>query len=183
MLEPGLAHHGLRPTESRRAAGLGDFPSKMNAPSVKRVVAPVIAAVSLLAISGCSISLGGGESRPRQEVPKPPPPVVVLPGSSEDSATLAEIDAAAGLSFEGNRSETLKKVATRPAISPAVQVHLANTALRQLSFDGNKVEVLLALVANPSFSPAAKEAILRQLNLLSFDGSRTQVLSAIQARQ
>ncbi|MBL9138633.1 MAG: hypothetical protein JNK85_22380 [Verrucomicrobiales bacterium] len=149
----------------------------------KSFVLPLVAALPLVASTGCSISLGGaGESRARQEVPKPPPPVVVLSNNSEDSATLAEIDAAAGLSFEGNRAEALKKVASRPAISPAVQTHLVNTSLRQLSFDGNKVEVLLSLIANPSFSPSAKEAILRQLNLLSFDGNRTQVLGAIQAR-
>jgi hypothetical protein len=152
-------------------------------PSVTPIVALALLALgSATVFTGCSISLGGGsDSRPRQEVPKPPP-VIVLPGNSEDSATLAEIDAAASLNFDGNRTASLKNVAARPSITPTAQVHLVNTALRQLSFEGSKVEVLMTLISNPAFSAAAKEAILRQLSLLAFEGSRTQVLGAIQAR-
>ncbi|MCC7377029.1 MAG: hypothetical protein IT581_20380 [Verrucomicrobiales bacterium] len=151
--------------------------------AVIAVVKVLLAFATIASFTGCSISLGGGsDSRPRQEVPKSPP-VVVLPGNSEDSATLAEIDAAGNLGFDGNRTGALKNVAARSGITPAAQVHLVNVALRQLSFDGNKVEVLLTLINNPAFCAAAKEAILRQLSLLSFEGSRTQVLGAIQARQ
>lgn len=140
-----------------------------------------LAATWMLA-TGCVVSIGGHEkSRPREEAPKPSP-VVIVPGNTEDSATLAEIDAIAGLSFDNAKRDGFQAVAVRAGISPGVQVHLVNTALRALSFDNNKVDVLQHLIQNPSFSPSAKEAIFRQLDHLSFDSNKTAVMHAIQER-
>ena len=142
----------------------------------------VVGAVSVL-LAGCVVSIGGGEgTRPRNEVPKPPPPVVVVPANTEDAATLAEIDAAAKLSFDSGKVVALKNVAARPSLSPAAQIHLVNTTLGSLSFDAGKVEVLKVLIGTPGFSPAAKEAIFRQTERLSFDSSRGAVIEAIQHR-
>lgn len=145
---------------------------------------PLLLATTLATVAtGCVVSIGGHESTPprRTEVPKPSP-VVVVPGNLEDSATLAEIDAVAKLNFENARLDGFRAVAHRAGISPGVQVHLVNTALRALDFDTGKVEILQALIRNPSFGTPAKEAIFRQLDCLSFDNSKTTVLHAIQER-
>lgn len=135
-----------------------------------------------IVVSGCVVSIGGNDKpHPRNEIPKPSP-VVVVPSNTEDTATLAEIDAIAKLSFDNGKKDGFVAVASRPGISHGVQVHLVNTSLRSLSFDGSKVDVLLPLIQNPSFSPAAKEAIFRQLDLLSFDASKTRIMNAIQER-
>jgi len=137
------------------------------------------------AASGCVVSIGGHdrEEHPprRSETPKPSP-VIVVPGNTEDSATIAEIDAISKLNFDQPRQDGFRAVATRSGLSPGVQVHLVNTTVRSLNFDAAKVEVLVALVQNPSFSVSAKEAIFKQLDHLSFDASKSTVMSAIQER-
>ncbi len=140
-----------------------------------------LATASILA-SGCIVSIGGHEkARPREEAPKPSP-VVIVPGNPEDSASIAEIDAIARLSFDDGKRDGYKAVASRAGISPGVQVHLVNTTLRTLSFDTAKTEVLSALIQNPGFSDSAREAIFRQLDHLSFDKSKTAIINAIQER-
>ncbi len=131
-------------------------------------------------LSGCVVSIGGSGTR-REEVPKPPP-VMIVPADSPDSIAMAEIDAAAKLSFEANRRDALKNIASRPALNPPVQVHLVNTALRCLDFESGRVEVLRTLIANPGFASMAKEAILKQIERLEFEGSRTTILRALQDR-
>jgi len=141
----------------------------------------LLSAFCILA-TGCVVSIGGND-KPRQhdEVPKPSP-VVIVPGNTLDSATLAEIDAITKLSLDSGKRDGFRAVASRAGISPAVQVHLINTTLRSLSFEAGKVEVLVHLIQNPSFSDAAKEAIFRQIDHLAFDGSKTTVMNAIQER-
>lgn len=152
-----------------------------------QAVLAALATIALLA-TGCVFSISGSEEdrdhhRATKSGPPPEPaPVVVMPTNTEDSATLAEIDAAAKLSFDEGKGAALGNVASRPGISPAIQVHLINTTLRRLSFDDGKIAVLRGLILNPSFSPAAKEAIFRQLELLRFDDSRTAVMKLIQSR-
>lgn len=136
-------------------------------------------------LGGCVVKVGGNvdDEKPwRDEVRKSPPPVVVMPANTEDAATLAEIDAAAKMSFDSGRVPALKNVAARPSLSPAAQVHLINTSLRSLSFDAGRIDVLLALIENPGFSAAGKEAIFRQIERLDFDASRQRVMSAIQEK-
>ena len=147
-----------------------------------------VAELALVAVfaTACVVSIGGGGdsgSKPRHEPPKPAPsPVVMVPGNTEDAAVLAEIDAAAKLGFDSNRTPALKNLAARPSLTPPTQVHLVNTTLRALEFDSGKVEVLKTLIDNPGFSTPAREAILRQIELLSFEASRSSVLAAIQSR-
>lgn len=151
---------------------------------MKSFAAGLVLLLGLAGVTGCVVSVGSesGESvAGRHEVPKPPP-VVVLPGNSEDSAVMAEIDAAGKLSFDNGKGTALRNVAVRPSLTPAAQVHLVGTTLRVMSFDAGKVSVLLALIENPAFSPAAKESIFRQLERLSFDASRSQVMDAIQRK-
>jgi hypothetical protein len=149
---------------------------------MKNLTTPLLLTASWILASGCVVSIGGNEkTHQRQEVPKPSP-VVVVAANTEDSATLAEIDAITKLAFDNGKRDGFMAVASRGGISPGVQVHLVNTALRSLSFDAAKVEVLVQLTQNPTFSPAAKEAILRQIDLLAFESSKTTVLNAIQER-
>ncbi len=103
------------------------------------------------------------------------------PGS--DQATLAEIDAAARLSFENNRASLLEQIATRPTLSPEAQVRLVEVIFRSLSFENTRLGLLQKLIANPSFSPAAKQAILNGLNNLSFENNRQAILEAMGRRQ
>lgn len=149
---------------------------------MRNIIHRMVGLLGAVMLSGCVVSIGGGGGKSRQESPKPPPPVVVMPANTEDAATLAEIDAAAKLSFDAGKVTALKNVALRPTLTPPAQVHLINTTLRTLDFDVGKVEVLKTLITNPAFSPAAKEAMLRQLERLEFDNSRTQILQAVQER-
>ena len=133
---------------------------------------------ALVALSGCiNLSFGGRR-------PAPGPAIVVpsVPPSPGDSATIAEIDAAARLSFDQAKKESLTAVAQRPGLSPAAQVHLVNVAYRSLDFDAAKVELLGALIANPSFSDAARQAIVTQLNRLSFDAQKQEILRRVNHR-
>ena len=66
-------------------------------------------------------------------------PIPSLPLSSADAATIAEIDAAARLSFDDPKKESLGRVAQRTTLAPAVQVHLVNVLYRSLAFDDSKV--------------------------------------------
>lgn len=95
---------------------------------------------------------------------------------------MAEIDAAARLSFESARKDALIQLAQRPALSPAVQVHLINITYRALSFDNNKVELLRAVIANPAFCDAARQAIVTQLDHISFDSNRQEILRRLNQR-
>jgi hypothetical protein len=135
---------------------------------------------TIVAVSGCVVSIGGAGTKTQREVVTKE--VVVVPQGTEDSATIAEIDAAGQLSFDPSRTDALKRVASRANISSAVQVHLVNTALKRITFEPNKVEVLQALIANPAFSVAAKECILKQLNQLTFEPNKAAILEAIQKK-
>jgi hypothetical protein len=134
-------------------------------------------------MTGCVVRIGGtrdeGQST-RDERSKPP--LIVVPAAAEDGPVLAEIDAAAKLSFDSGRVEALRNVASRPTLSPAAQAHLVNTAMRSLQFEASKVSVLGALIENPAFSPTASETIFRQLDHLQFDSSRTAIMRRVQAR-
>lgn len=136
---------------------------------------------SLISLTGC-INLSFGGRRP------PPAPQIVVPSvpsgplSPADAATIAEIDAASRLSFDGARKDSLSQVAERPGLSPVAQVHLINVAYRSLSFDAAKVELLRKLIANPAFSDAARQAIVTQLNHLSFDSNKQEVLRHVNQR-
>ncbi len=101
---------------------------------------------------------------------------------ASDQATVAEIDAAARLSFENNRASLLEQIAARPNLSPAAQVRLVEAICRHLSFENTKMGLLQKLIANPSFSPAAKQAILSRLNNLSFENNRQVILEAMMQR-
>lgn len=141
----------------------------------------LLLASAMVPLTGCINLSFGGRSHP----PAPPPPPVIVPvapANAADAATVAEIDAAARLSFDPAKKEALTAVAQRPGLSPTAQVHLVNVAYRALDFDPLKVEVLSALIANPSFSDQARQAIVTQLNRLSFDGHKQEVLRRLNQR-
>lgn len=128
----------------------------------------------VLVSSGCSITVGtggGGGHGGGRPVERP-----------ADTATLAEIDAAAGLSFDNGKEKAFTGIASRPYLSAAAQVYLVEKAMRSLSFDDSKRNVLLALVNNPYFLAEGKQAVLENLNALSFDSGKQKVLEAINRR-
>ncbi len=138
----------------------------------------LLAALGL--VCGCVVSIGGHSPKTQREVVTKE--VVVVPAGTEESATLAEIDAAGQLNYDPSRAEAFKRVASRPNISSAVQVHLVDAVFKRLTFEPSKVDVLQALIANPAFSVAAKESILKHLSQLSFEPNKTALLEAIQRR-
>ncbi len=127
---------------------------------------------------GCVIAVGNKNAKDT-----PQPAVVVVASEPGDQATLAEINAAAGLSFENARTDALRAIAQRPNLTPACQVQLANQVFKKLDFDNDKVAVLVPLVHNPAFSPPAKQTIMAQLNKLGFDKDRQAVLQAVNERE
>jgi hypothetical protein len=139
----------------------------------------------LLLQTGCvEISIGSRKGAPLPPAPPVVPPLSPPPASYSpaDTATLAEIDAAARLSFDASRQQALLQIATRPTLSSPVQVHLVNTAYRGISFDAGRIEILRAVIAREDFDDAVRQAIVSQLHRLSFDASRQTLLNAIHAR-
>ncbi|HKS36150.1 MAG TPA: hypothetical protein VJW76_03100, partial [Verrucomicrobiae bacterium] len=94
-------------------------------------------ALALIAagLTGC-VGVSIGSRRP----PDPPAPPVMV--TSADAATVAEIDAAARLSFDSSRLQALNRIAQRDDLNPTAQVHLVNVGYRCLSFENSKVALL-----------------------------------------
>jgi hypothetical protein len=139
----------------------------------------LLVTAALIPLCGC-INLSFGSRRP-----PPAEPVVVIPSgplTPGDAATMAEIDAAAKLRFDGAKQESLNELARRPGLSPAAQVHLVNTVYRKLSFDNAKVDLLRTLILNPAFSDAARQAIVTQLDHLAFDSHKQEILRQLNQR-
>lgn len=131
----------------------------------------VIVTVFVLVLSGCVITVGGGDSSQGRH-----------PRRGSDAATLAEIDAAANLTFNDDKEKAFIRIASRPYLSGQAQAYLAQKAMKSLVFDDSKRDVLLALVNNPYFVAEGKEAVLENLDSLAFNSSRNQVLEAINRR-
>jgi hypothetical protein len=137
---------------------------------------PFIALILLAAgLTGC-VGVSIGSRRP----PDPSAPPVML--ASADAATVAEIDAAARLSFDSSRLQVLSRIAKRGDLSPAAQVHLVNVGYRSLSFEDSKVALLRSVIANPAFCDTTRHAIVTQLGSLSFDNNKQAVLNELNNR-
>ena len=130
----------------------------------------------IIALTGCVVAIGSSRGTP----PSSPPAVVVT--DSADAATITEIDAAAKLNMDNDRTHALSQIAERGSLAVPVQVHLVNTAYRSLSFDNNKTHVLTKIIARPDFSDATRHAVVSQLNKLSFDNNRQHILQQINER-
>lgn len=126
-------------------------------------------------LTGCVIAIGTGKETP------PPPPAVVVTDSA-DAATIAEINAAAKLSMDNDKTHALGQIAERATLAVPVQVHLVNTAYRCLSFDNNRTHVLSKIIARQDFCDATRHAIVSQLGKLSFDNNRQYILQQINDR-
>lgn len=124
-------------------------------------------------MTGCVIAIGTGK--------EPSPPAVVVTDSA-DAATIAEINAAASLNMDDDKTTALGQIAERGTLAVPVQVHLVNMAYRHLSFDGNKTQVLSKIIARADFGDATRHAIVSQLNRLSFDSNRQHILHRINER-
>lgn len=143
---------------------------------MKKLILSTLLIGSALVFTGCvGISIGGRSSAP----PLPPAPVIV---SSPDAATMAEIDAAARLSFDSSRLQALTQIAQRPGMSPGAQIHLVNVAYRRMSFSDSKVTLLRAIIANPDFCDSTRHAIVSQLHHLSFDSNKQIILNELNER-
>lgn len=144
---------------------------------------PLTLALLLALTAGCvGISIGSPRNSSAKSPPPPPPPPVIVV-ESKDAATLAEIDAAAKLEFENTRLQALARLASRPDLTPPLQVHLVNVSYRSLSFDNHRLQVLQAVIQHPAFSDPARQAIVSQLHRLDFDNHRKMILDAIHTRQ
>lgn len=145
---------------------------------MKNMTTSLMLALTSTVFVGCVIAVGNKNAKDT-----PQPAVVVVASEPGDPATLAEINAAAGLNFENARTDALRVIAQRPNLTPACQVQLANQVFKKLDFDNDKVTVLVTLVHNPAFSPPAKQTIMAQLNKLGFDKDRQAVLQAVNERE
>jgi hypothetical protein len=132
-----------------------------------------------LALTGCVVAIGGTRHSPP---PAPPAPPAVVITDSADAATIAEIDAAAKLSFDNHRTHALTQILERSALATPVQVHLINVAYRCLDFDNNKTQVLSRMIARPDFNDATRHAIVSQLRKLDFENNRQHILQQISDR-
>ena len=121
---------------------------------------------------------------PMPQPPQPPEPAQDRPAPSdaEERALLAEIDAAAQLSFENDILGQFMQIAGRSNLAPSGQVHLVEMTFKRLAFGHNQVQVLLKLINNPQFAPEGKERILKDLNKIAFDHEKKSVLDAMNKR-
>jgi hypothetical protein len=146
---------------------------------IMKTIKSLLLGISFIAlttiVTGCVIAIGTGKDNP------PPPPAVVVTDSA-DAATLAEIDAAARLHMDNDKTHALTQIAERGSLAVPVQVHLVNTAYRSLSFDNNKTHVLSRIIARGDFCDATRHAIVSQLHKLSFDSNRQHILNRINER-
>lgn len=148
---------------------------------MKSYIAHLTCGAVALVATGCVVSVGS--HRPHQPPPAPTPVVVPTPPSNPaEAATLAEIDAAARLSFDSSRLDSLSAIARRPDLPAAAQVHLVHVAYRCLSFEHSKVSLLSQIIGNPSFSDYTRHAIVAQLGGLSHDSSRQSILKQLDDR-
>ena len=111
-----------------------------------------------------------------------PPGAKVIHVPDDDPATIAEIDAAARLSFDPYKQDALSRIARREGLPPGAQVHLVDVTIAHLSFDPYRIQVLKTLIRNPTFANAGKTRILQKLDQLSFDPYKQDVLQAISDR-
>lgn len=148
---------------------------------MKTPLKPAVVGLGLLstviALTGCVVSIGGGSHGPDHSGP----PTVVV-SDSADAATIAEIDAVAKLNMDNDRTHALSQIAERATLATPVQVHLVNVTYRSLSFDNNKTQVLTKIIARADFCDATRHAIVSQLGKLSFDSNRQYVLQQINDR-
>jgi hypothetical protein len=133
----------------------------------------VLGAVAVLLLTGCVGVVIGRQS---------PPPAPTMPLNAADAATVAEIDAAARLTFDNQKLESLKQIAQRRELSPVAQLSLVDAGYSCLTFDNQKVDLLRAIIANPGFGDSARHAVVSQLNNLSFDNHRQEILRLINQR-
>ncbi len=130
----------------------------------KSIINYVITLNVLMMLAGCCISVGhSGKSRRRPHA----------------SGTIAEINAAAQLSFDNDKAARLKSIAKRKHLKPCEQVHLVNITLKNVSFSNSQTAILLTLIKNPNLSLKAKDSILNQINRISFSNSQRAILDAI----
>jgi len=106
-------------------------------------------------------------------------PAVVEPVET----TVQEIDAVSQLGFENDRHHAYKRIASRPGLGDAVQIHLIEAVFSNLGFENDKTDVLLTLVGNPCFSPAAEAVLLERIARLGFENDRERILKAIDRRK
>ncbi|MHC4070182.1 MAG: hypothetical protein ACYSR8_11540 [Planctomycetota bacterium] len=140
---------------------------------MKRVLLNPVMILAAIWLTGCTVVVHEHKSHPPHE-----PDVIHVPADG----VIEEINAAGKLSFDPHRRDAYMRIAKRPDLSDAAQVHLVNAAFDNLSFEPMKRDVLMALISNPCFSPAGRQAILTQLDKLSFEPTKTEILEAISRR-
>jgi hypothetical protein len=141
---------------------------------LSRLLVPFSFLTFSVVLTGCVVAIGTGNGN------DPQPPVVVT--NSADAANLEEINAAGRLHLDEERARTLTRIAERPALTVAVQVHLINVTYRTLKLDEYKVQVLSVMIGRGDFCDATRHAIVSQLGKLQNDANRQTLLSQIDAR-
>lgn len=145
---------------------------------MKAIIKQLLLGISVIALTtiltGCVIAIGTGKETTS-------PPAVVVTDSAE-AATIAEIDAAARLRMDDDRTSALSQIAERASLPTTAQVHLVNVTYRTVRFDDNKASVLRKVIARGDFGDATRHAIVTQLGKLSFDSNRQSLLQQINER-
>lgn len=123
-------------------------------------------------LTGCIVVVKEEKTYP------PKPDVIYVPVDT----TIKEIDVIGKLSFESDRLNGYKRIASQPALSDAAQAYFVQAIFDKLSFDSSKEVALMTLIENPCFSAAGRQAILSRLERLHFENSKTRILKAINER-
>jgi hypothetical protein len=103
-------------------------------------------------------------------------------GKARVDPVTKEIDAAARLNMDHDKSVELVKIARQAGLTPDVQVHLVDVTFDDMVYDDERMNVLTALIANREFSRAAKAKILDRIGEFTSMDAQKEVLFALDRR-
>ncbi|HRT87664.1 MAG: hypothetical protein ACOYLD_08620 [Anaerohalosphaeraceae bacterium] len=142
---------------------------------MRRIMCLVTLIALAIGTGGCFIATGNSAHCKSPDVP--------CGTIADDGSAIAEIDAAAKLFSDADKTDVFKDIARRRDLGGKSQAHLVKTAMRSIFSDSSKEEVLLAVIENPCFNNAGKKAVLANLNHIFSDSRKKRILKAINNRQ
>jgi hypothetical protein len=182
MLRPDAVTRSLPLNEDRAKSGFKSYRLDINTPlPLTLVFQTTSGAYGVLQVTAFPITPAGIKLRYKL-IGRGDETSSERPREWPDTATLAEIDAAAKLEFDNNRMQALSAIAARPNLSAAAQGQLVQTALTRLDFENAKVTVLQSLIKNPAFGEAGRQAIMENLDKFTFENSKQTIMNSVNKR-
>ena len=140
---------------------------------MQRIMFTATLVAIVIGTGGCIVAIGNGGDKHDHN----------RGGIVDDTAVIAEIDAAGRLFSDSDKTDVYKDIAQRPYLSGKAQSHLVKSAVRNIFSETSKRDVVLTVVQNPCFDDAGKKAVLASLNSFFSDSHKKEILKAINSRE